>query len=138
MIPCQAHLLSVLRTSRDELVRRSTDVVYLTDNAPLPREDVEQLMRASLAILEEGLAGETNEVRSGFLEALPELAGATTLDDAIKGGLPTWGVIIGQLSVAVNEQYRDEAIMILSRFMGLWWSDVLKVMLPVYMAKGTL
>ena len=138
MTPCRDHLLSILETWRGDLVQRSTDIAFASNDTPMTREDVEQMMRACVTIIEEGLAGKTTEVRDGFLEALPEIALSTTWELTLKNGIPCWGVILGQLSAAASHEFRDEAIVFLSRFIGQWWSDVSKAMLPVFLAEGTL
>jgi hypothetical protein len=56
----------------------------------------------------------------------------------MKTGLPCWGIIVGRLAVDVGAVHRDEAIAVLSRFMGDWWADVSKAMLPVFMSEGKL
>jgi len=138
MTPYQAHLSAILQASRDDLVKKSTDIAFSSNDAPIPRVDVEQMMRACIAILEEGLAGEGREIRTGFLEAMPDLARSATLELTLRDGLACWGVIIGQLAAASSEQYRDEAVIFLSRFLGAWWNDALKAMIPVFIAEGTL
>jgi len=134
----QRQLLATLRGKRDELVQRSTDIAYATNDVDLPRADVEQMLRACIALLEEGLVGESRAVRDGFLAALDDVARTTTWELTMRTGLPCWGIIVGRLAVDVGEAHRDEAIAYLSRFMGDWWADVSKVMLPVFMAEGKL
>ncbi len=46
------------------------------------------------------------------------------------------GVIIGQLVASTASDHRPEAIQFLSCFMGAWWSDVSRDMLPVYLGEG--
>src|SRR5579871_5838832 len=97
MTPGQKHLVTILRDRREDLVQRSTDAAFQSAVVPIPRPDVEQMIRACVAVLEEGLAGESTEVRSGFLAALPDVARTTTWDSTMRGGLPCWGVLIGLL-----------------------------------------
>jgi hypothetical protein len=101
-------------------------------------EDVEQMLRACTALLEEGLVGEATDVRSGFLEALPDVARTSTWDSTMRAGLPCWGIILCQLVTHVGKEHQEEAVKVLSRFMGAWWADVSKKMLPVFIAEGRL
>ena len=127
----RTHMLETLRRSREDLVLRSTDIAFFANESPMGREDVAQMMRACVAIIEEGLIGETQVTRAGFLEAMPDVARASTWRITMKNGLPTWGVLVGTLAAAAPPDHRDEAIRWLSRFMGDWWSDVSAAMLPV-------
>lgn len=138
MTPTNAHLLSIVRASREELVQRSTDIAFASSDLPIPRPDVEQMLRACVALLEEGLAGESDDIRSGFLDALPDVARSTTWDSTLRGGLPCWGVIVGLLVARASKEHQEEAIQFLSRFMGAWWADVSKKMLPVAIAENKL
>ncbi len=131
MTAFKKHLVSIIQETREELVRTSTDIAYEVNDQPLPRADIEQMLRACVALLEEGLRGESSEIRSGFLEALPDVARSTTWDLTVRNGLPCWGVIFGRLVAATDAAQRPEAISWLSTFMGAWWADVSKVMLPV-------
>ena len=56
----------------------------------------------------------------------------------LQNGIPCWGVLLGKIVCTTKEEHRDEAIVFLSRFMGAWWRDVSKAMLPVYVAEGKL
>ena len=103
MDACNAHLLEIIQRSREELVRESTDISFQSNPLPMAREDVEQMLRACVALVEEGLVGETTVVRSGFLEALPEVAKTSTWDNTLRSGLPCWGVLVGKLSAAASE-----------------------------------
>lgn len=138
MTTFRTQMLSTLQRSREDLVRRSTDIAFVANESPMPREDVEQMMRACVAIIEEGLLGESKVVRAGFLEAMPDVARATTWRITMKNGLPTWGVLVGALSAQAPEEHRDEAIRWLARFMGEWWADVSAAMLPVIIAEKKL
>jgi hypothetical protein len=133
----RSQLTSILQRSREELVRQATDIAFVTGEAPMPRPDVEQMMRACVALIEEGLAGESQTIRTGFLEAMPDVARASTLRSTLKNGLPTWGVLVGMLSAEVPAEHREDAIRWLSRFMGEWWADVVEAMLPVIIEQKT-
>ena len=139
MNPCHAHLAQIIGDTREDLVRESTDIAFRSNaSITLRREDVEQMIRACVALLEEGLVGESTSIRAGFLEALPEVARASTWDDTLRNGIPCWGVLLGKLSAAAAEEHRAEAIVFLSSFMGAWWADVSKAMLPVFTAENRL
>ncbi|MFO0617011.1 MAG: hypothetical protein U0414_30730 [Polyangiaceae bacterium] len=138
MTECKTHLIGIIRATRESLVQSSTDIAYASDEVPLPRPAVEQMLRACVAIVEEGLVGESQEVRAGFLEALPDVARSSTWDATLRGGLPCWGVLLGQLVARAEPAHRAEAITWLSTFMGAWWADVSKVMLPVLIAEKRL
>lgn len=130
------HLLSLIEASREDLVRESADISFLSGETPVPRADVEQMLRACVAILEEGLHGGSTDVRAGFLEALRDVARTTTWELTLRTGLPCWGILVGKLTAATSEPYRAEALVFLAQFMGAWWSDVSKVMLPVFISEG--
>lgn len=138
MDPWRKQLLSILQTSRDDVVRRSTDVALAWDDSPMARPDVEQLIRACLAVIEEGVAGDAKDVRAGFLLALQDVARTTTWELTMKTGLPCWGVIVAELGIRSEAQHRDRVVVWLSRFMGEWWSEVSKVMLPIFIAEQKL
>jgi hypothetical protein len=129
--------VSLLEASREEIIRESTDIAFLQDDNPIARRDVEQMIRACVALIEEGLRGESREVRSNFLEALPDVAKSTTWELTLKNGIPCWGVILGKLVAEASPEHRAEATRLLAEFMGQWWADVSKVMLPVFLAEGT-
>jgi hypothetical protein len=138
MTPCQTHLVTLLETSRESIIRDSTDIAFLSNDNPIARADVEQMIRACVALLEEGLRGDSGDVRTSFLEVLPDVAKTTTWELTLKNGIPCWCVILGRLLGATEVEHRPEALVFLSRFVGQWWSDVSKVMLPVFVAEGTL
>ena len=136
MTRCRAHLLALIEASRDAIVRGSTEAAFFSGDAPIARPDVEQMIRASVSLIEEGLRGESTEIRDNFLEVLPDVARSTTWELTLKNGLACWGVIIGKLVAVTAPEHRDEAVAWLSQFMGEWWSDVSKAMLPVFIAEG--
>jgi hypothetical protein len=138
MTPTNAQLLSILRESREDIVKRSTDIVFASSDTPLERNDVEQMLRACTALLEEALVGESTDVRSGFLEALPDIARTSTWDNTLRAGMPCWGIILCQLVTHMGKEHQAEATQFLSRFMGAWWADVSKKMLPVFIAEDRL
>ena len=138
MTQAHDHLKSVLKDSREDLVQRSTDIAFAAGAIDLPRSDVEQMLRACVAILDEALEGRSTDIRNGFLAALPDVARTTTWDSTMRGGLACWGVLIGQLVARSSKAYQDEATTFLSRFMGDWWADVSKAMLPVHIAENKL
>lgn len=134
----RTHMLETLRGAREDLVRRATDIAFVANESPMPREDVEQMMRACVAVIEEALIGESQVTRAGFLEAMPDVARASTWRVTMNNGLPTWGVLVGTLSAAAPPEHRDEAIRWLSRFMGAWWADVSAAMLPIMISEKRL
>jgi hypothetical protein len=133
MTPCHAHLVEIIQASRETLVQESTDIAFMGADAPIPRADVEQMLRACIALIEEALQGQSTEVRTSFLEAMPDIARSTTWDSVLENGIPCWGLILGRLVAQTNDEHRNEAIVFLSRFMGTWWRDVSRAMLPVYL-----
>ena len=131
MTDFKKHLATIVQESREELVKSSTDIAFASNEQPLPRGDIEQMLRACVALPEEGLCGDSPDIRAGFLEALPHVARRPTWDLTLRNGVPCWGVIVGRLVAACEPPHRPEAITWLSTFMGAWWADVSKVMLPV-------
>ncbi len=138
MKPSQSHIVEVIRSNREDLVQRSTDICFSWDDIPISRPDVEQLLRGCVAVLEEGLVGESNDIRSGFLAAMPDVAHTTTWSHTMRAGLSCWAILVGQLTTRVGAEHRDESLRILAKFMGDWWADVSKVMLPVCIAENKL
>ena len=135
---CQTHLLGLLETSRESIVQSSTDIAFLSNDTPIERADVEQMIRACVALLEENLRGGSGDIRASFLDVLPDVARTTTWQLTLQNGIPCWCVILGRLVSDAAEEHRPEALVLLSRFVGQWWSDVSKVMLPVFIAEGKL
>jgi hypothetical protein len=133
MEDCRAHILDVIARNRDDLVREATDVAFLAGETPIPRADGEQMIRGVISVIEEGIRGESDAVRSGFLAVMPDIARATTWELLISDGLPCWGVILCKLITAVDEKHRANATVVLSQFLGGWWRDVAKVTFPVYL-----
>jgi hypothetical protein len=138
MTPARSHLLAIVQRSRNDLVRESTDIAFASGDIPIPKPDVEQMIRACVGLLEEALVGEATDVRDSFLDALPSVAKTTTWTLTMKNGLPCWGILIGKLVSETSTEHRSEAIVFLARFLGEWWSEVSKKMLPVNIAEGTL
>ncbi len=138
MTPTQSHLVDVIRSNREELVQKSTDICFSWPDMPIPRPDVEQLLRGCVAVLEEGLVGESNDVRTGFLAAMPDVARTTTWSHTMRAGVSCWGVLVSLLATRVNAEHTEETMRTLAKFMGDWWADVSKVMLPVSIAENKL
>lgn len=131
-------LIDVIGDTREVLVEKATSIVFAANDTPIPRADVVQMMRACVSIVEEALLGETDEVRAGFLEALPDIARTTSWSLTLKNGIPCWTAIMGRLVTALPAGDQDEAITWFSSFIGEWWSDVSKAMLPICIAEGKL
>lgn len=75
-------------------MRKSTDIAFAADDVGLSRAEVEQMLCACVAAVEEGLAGKSRDVRNMFLDALPEVARTTTWDMTLRTGLPCWGAVL--------------------------------------------
>lgn len=126
-----------LERTREELTLRATEIVCSSD-ASVPRVDVEQHMRACVAILTEAASGHSRAVREAFLEALPYVARETTWGTTIEKGLQSWAVIVGLLGAETEPEHRDLTLAWLARLTGAWWADVSAAMLPVMLRRGTL
>jgi hypothetical protein len=131
-------MLSLMNAKREALVQSATDIAFAGGDTPLPRADVEQMIRACVAIAEEGLVGQSREIRAGFLEALPDVARSTTWDLTVKNGVPCWTIIMGQMVCGIPGEDQPAAIHWFSRFIGEWWADVSRAMLPVLVAENRL
>lgn len=136
MSPTNAHLLSVLRGSREDIVKQSTDIAFASAEVPFERSGLEQLLRASIAVVEERLAGDATNVRREVLDTLHDLAHTWTWDATLRASLPCWGVLLGQLVSGAGRGDQAEAIRLLSRFLSAWLADVSKKMLPVPVVEG--
>jgi hypothetical protein len=135
------HILQVMRTHHDVLVREATDIVFASGEASVDRSTVEQLLRGNMAIIAESLLGESTDLRRMYLDvALPEVArsGTSTWRTVLRDGLPCWGIIVGQIAVRASETHRQDVIVRLSRLMGVWWAEVWDSMSPVYRSTGSL
>jgi hypothetical protein len=141
MNPVDSHILEILQSQRDVLLKETTDIVYASGGATMDRASTEQLLRGAIAIVEESISGAPSDQRRMYLDAaLPEVArsGNSPWRTVLSDGLPCWGVIVGLIAARANETHRNDAIVRLSRLMGTWWAEVWDVMSPVYRSKGEL
>jgi len=125
-----SHILEILHSQRDALVKKTTDIVFASGSPQIDRASVEQLLRGTMAI-----------IRRMYLEtALPEVARAGTSPwrTVLNDGLPCWGIIVGLMAIHASDTYRIDVVTRLSRIMGTWWAEVWDVMSPVYKSKGEL
>lgn len=135
------HLLALIQRDREALVRETSDAAYAAGSIKLERESTEQMMRGVIAVVEEAVEGKGTDTRDMFLQtALPGViaAGKTSWSDMLHDGLPCWGVLIGKLVVAADDEHREEVLQILSRLQGTWWKDVSETVLPLYKERGEL
>jgi len=136
-----SHILEILHSQRDALVKKTTDIVFASGSPQIDRASVEQLLRGTMAIIEETILGESTDLRRMYLEtALPEVARAGTSPwrTVLNDGLPCWGIIVGLMAIHASDTYRIDVVTRLSRIMGTWWAEVWDVMSPVYKSKGEL
>lgn len=137
------HILHVLVTHREQLLQDmiNTAVMRSTDHSAEGERGmmVEQMLRGALMVLEEALRGESRELRESMLEtALPSLveAGGISWEDILYNGLACWSVVLGRMTLAVDEEYRDVCIRRIAYFIGDWWRDISKALLPLFKARG--
>jgi hypothetical protein len=134
-----AHVLGIIASSREALVKQMTDIVYVSGSAPIDRTTAEQLIRGVVVVLEEWLGGQSTDIRRAYLEtALPEVArtDASPWSIVLRQGLPCWGLLIGLLAAHADEPHRLAVIRRLSLIQGEWWADVWEAMAPVYKSRG--
>jgi hypothetical protein len=136
-----AYILGLLAQDREALLTQMIDTVYVSGQATIDRTSVEQLLRGVVAVLEEWLAGESDDIRRSFLDAaLPDLArsGMSPWSAVLRDGLPCWGVLLGILSARAEESRRTEVVHRLALILGEWWAAVWQAMYPAYKEKGEL
>jgi hypothetical protein len=134
-------LLSFIHLHRRSLVIEATDIAYeaaagtmLTDRA-----SVEQMLHGIVAIIEESLRDDGDEVRSMFLQtALPQVVASkqASWEEILQNGLPCWGVLVARIANGISSKRQAAATGVLAVVMGAWWREVSNTMLPLYRALG--